>query len=64
MIHVEPFFFSPTPMFSAWGHDVKSLMSIVVSKQVEGLHKASGLELHKPQGAQAGVCEAWGPSGQ
>jgi hypothetical protein len=29
-------------------------MAIVVSKQVEGLHKASGLELHKPQGAQAG----------
>jgi hypothetical protein len=30
------------------------LMAIVVSKQVEGLHKASGLDLHKPQGAQAG----------
>ncbi len=29
-------------------------MAIVVSKQVEGLHKASGLELLKPQGAQAG----------
>ena len=29
-------------------------MSIVVSKQVEGLHKASGLDLHKPQGAQVG----------
>ena len=27
------------------------------AKQVEGLHKASGLELHKPQGAQAvGLC--------
>ena len=41
-------------LFSALGHAVKSLMAIVVSKQVEGLHKASGLELHKPQGAQAG----------
>ena len=29
-------------------------MAIVVSKQVFDLHKASGLELHKPQGAQAG----------
>ena len=28
-----------------------------MSLQVEGLHKASGLELHKPQGAQA---VAWG----
>ena len=28
-------------------------MAIVVSKQVEGLHKASGLDLLKPQGAQA-----------
>ena len=33
---------------------MKSLMAIAVSKQVEGLHKASGLELLKPQGAQAG----------
>ena len=30
-------------LFSALGHAVKSLMAIVVSKQVEGLHKASGL---------------------
>ncbi len=29
-------------------------MAIVVSKQVEGLHKAIALELLKPQGAQAG----------
>ena len=41
-------------LFSALGHAVKSLMAIAVSKQVEGLHKASGLELLKPQGAQAG----------
>ena len=33
---------------------MKAIMAIVVSKQVEGLHKASGLELLKPQGAQAG----------
>ena len=46
--------FSRFLLFSALGHDVKSLIAIVVSKQVEGLHKASGLELHKPQGAQAG----------
>ena len=25
-----------------------------MSQQVEGLHKAAGLDLHKPQGAQAG----------
>ena len=44
-------------LFSALGQAVKSLMAIVVSRQVEGLHKASGLELHKPQGAQArGLC--------
>ena len=44
-------------LISALGHAVKSLMEIVVSKQVEGLHKASGLELLKPQGAQAeGLC--------
>ena len=30
-------------LFSALGHAVKSLMAIVVFKQVEGLHKASGL---------------------
>ena len=47
-LHSVPF------LFSALGHAVQSLMAIVVSKQVEGLHKASGLELHKPQGAQAG----------
>ena len=44
-------------LISALRHTVKSLMAIVVSKQVEGLHKASGLEFHKPQGAQAeGLC--------
>ena len=30
-------------LISALGHAVKSLMAIVVFKQVEGLHKASGL---------------------
>ena len=35
-------------LISALRHTVKSLMAIVVSKQVEGLHKASGLEFHKP----------------
>ena len=29
-------------------------MAIVVSKQVVVLHKASGLDLNKPQGGQAG----------
>ena len=32
-------------------------MAIVVSKQAEGLHKASGLELLKPQATQtSGLC--------
>ena len=39
--------------FSALGHAV-TFRANIVSLQVEGLHKASGLELHKPQGAQAG----------
>ena len=43
-----------TVLFSTLGNAVKSLRSIVVSMQAEGLHKASGLDLHKPQGAQAG----------
>ena len=30
-------------MFSALGHAAKSIIVIVVSKQVEGLHKAAGL---------------------
>ena len=38
--------------FSAWGHAVKSFRAIVVYKQVEGLHKASGLDLQQPQGGR------------
>ncbi len=30
-------------LFSALGQAMKSLMAIVVSRQVEGLHKAAGL---------------------
>ena len=43
-------------LFSALGHWDTS-QSSSASKQVEGLHKAAGLDLYKPQGALAkGQC--------